>query len=93
MSIGARVPREFRRALFVGADTSGIEVGKDPTQPAGVVNPVHEYLLVEQGVHIGEFMNLEEMARAKVYRFTFIAMTNRIKGAVAGTAMRPIAIE
>jgi hypothetical protein len=27
-----------------------------------------------------------------VYRFTYIAMTNRLKGTAAGTAMRPIAI-
>jgi hypothetical protein len=51
------------------------------------------YLLVEQGVHIGEFHYLEELARNKVYRFTYVAVTNRVKGAVAGFAMRPLAIE
>jgi kynurenine formamidase len=83
---------EEKGALLIGGDTSGVEVGQDPALP-GVANPVHEYLLVEQGVHIGEFHNLEELARDKLYRFTYVAMTNRIKGTVAGTAMRPIAIE
>jgi kynurenine formamidase len=83
---------EEKGAVLIGADTSGVEVGQDPALP-GVANPVHEYLLVEQGVHIGEFHNLEELARNKVYRFTYVAMTNRIKGTAAGTAMRPIAIE
>jgi len=83
---------EQKGAVFVGADTSGIEVGQDPALP-GVANPVHEYLLVEQGIHIGEFHNLEELSRNKVYRFTYVAMTNRLKGTVAGTALRPVAIE
>lgn len=79
-------------AVLIGADTSGTEVGQDPALPGAAV-PVHEYLLIEQGVHIGEFHYLEDLARNKVYRFTYVAMTNRLKGTVAGTAMRPIAIE
>jgi kynurenine formamidase len=91
---GARWLVEQKGALFIGADTSGVEVGQDPDPKLkGVANPVHEYVLIEQGVHLGEFHNLEELARNKVYRFTYIAMTNRLKGTVAGFALRPIAIE
>jgi hypothetical protein len=54
--------------------------------------PVHNYLLIEQGVHIGEFHNLEELAREKVYEFCYVACTNKIKGATAGFTLRPIAI-
>jgi hypothetical protein len=79
-------------AVLVGSDTSGVECANDPALP-GAVNPVHEYLPVEQGVHLGEFHNLEGLAANKVYRFVYVAMTNRLKGTVAGTAMRPIAIE
>lgn len=82
---------EQKGAVLVGSDTSGLEVGSDPALP-GVANAVHEYLLIEQGVHIGEFHDLEALARDKAYRFVYMAMTNRFKGAVAGTAMRPIAI-
>jgi kynurenine formamidase len=89
---GAKWLVEEKGAVLIGGDTSGVEVGADPALP-GVVNAVHGYLLVEQGVHIGEFVNLEGLARAKVYRFTFIAMTNRVRGAAAGFALRPIAIE
>jgi kynurenine formamidase len=88
---GAKWLVEQKGAVFIGADTSGVEVGKDPAVP-NVPIPVHTYLLVQQGVHIGEFHNLEELARNKVYRFTYVAMTNRLKGTVAGTALRPIAI-
>jgi kynurenine formamidase len=89
---GAKWLIEQKGAVLVGSDTSGVEVGQDPDLPNATV-PVHEYTLVEQGVHLGEFHNLEELSRNKVYRFTYVAMTNRLKGTVAGTAMRPIAIE
>lgn len=89
---GAKWLVEQKGAVFIGGDTSGLEVGKDPALP-NVVNPVHEYLLVDQGVHIGEFFHLEELSRAKAYRFVLIAATNRIKGTTAGFALRPLAIE
>jgi len=90
---GAKWLVEQKGVVFIGGDTSGVEVGVDPALPKNVSNAVHEYLLVEQGVHIGEFHNLETLAANKVYRFTYFATTNRLKGAVAGTALRPIAIE
>lgn len=89
---GAKWLVEEKGAILVGSDTSGLEVSQDPSFPGAVI-PVHEYLLVEQGVHIGEFHNLEGLSRDKVYRFTYIVATNRLKGAVAGTALRPLAIE
>lgn len=81
---------EQKGAVMIGSDTSGLEVGQDP---AAYPNAVHQYLLIEQGVHIGEFHQLEGLARDKVYRFVYTAMTNRFKGAAAGFAMRPIAIQ
>jgi kynurenine formamidase len=89
---GAKWLVEQKGAVFVGADTSGVEVGSDPTLPGRAI-PVHEYLLIEQGVHLGEFHFLEDLARERVYRFVYFAATNRIKGTVAGFAMRPVAIE
>ncbi|MCP5111183.1 MAG: cyclase family protein [bacterium] len=83
---------EEKGAVMIGSDTSGLEVGVDPDH-AGQAVVVHEYLLVEQGVHIGELHQLEMLARDKVYEFTYVAVTNRIKGATAGFAMRPLAIE
>jgi kynurenine formamidase len=89
---GAKWLVEEKGASMIGADTSGLEVSEDPDLP-GVANPVHEYLLVEQGVHIGEFHNLEELSRNRVYRFTYIAVTNRLRGTTAGFALRPLAVE
>ncbi len=82
---------EEKGAVLIGADTSGLEcVG--PCWKPGQFYPVHAYLLVEQGVYIGEFHNLEELARDRVYEFLYLAATNKIRGAAAGFTMRPAAV-
>lgn len=78
-------------AVLVGSDTSGLEVGPAP-EGSNSFNPVHVYLLIEQGVHIGEFHDLEELAKDKAYEFAYICTTNKIKGTAAGFTLRPIAI-
>lgn len=78
-------------AVLLGADTSGLEFGPPPAGSTSFM-PVHNYLLIQQGVHIGEFHNLEELARDKAYEFAYICTTNKVKGAAAGFTLRPIAI-
>jgi kynurenine formamidase len=80
-----------RGAVLIGSDTSGLEVGPVPEGSTSFM-PVHNYLLIEQGVHIGEFHNLEELARDRAYEFCYMALVNKIKGTTAGFALRPIAI-
>ncbi len=82
---------EDQGAIMVGSDTSGYEVNP-PAGPTDTGIPVHRYLLVEQGVHLGEFHNLEGLSRAKAYTFCYIAAINKIKGTVAGFALRPLAL-
>ena len=53
--------------------------------------PVHVHLLVEKGIHIIECLNLEELARAGVHEFLFIAAPLKIRGATA-SPIRPIAV-
>ena len=87
---------EEKGALAVGADTSGLEClparPEDSQAVGGSFNPVHVYLLVQQGVHIMEFHNLERLAADRVYEFAYMATTNAIRGSVAGTALRPVAL-
>jgi hypothetical protein len=47
---------------------------------------------VQQGVHIMEFHNLERLAADRVYEFAYFLTTNAIRGTVAGTALRPLAM-
>jgi kynurenine formamidase len=82
---------EEKGAILIGADTSGLECA-GPCWKPGQFYPAHAYLLVEQGVYIAEFHNLEELARDKAYEFLYMASTNKIRGATAGFTMRPAAI-
>ena len=83
---------EQKGALAVGSDTSGLEVAPAP-EGSDTFIPVHKYLLIEQGCHILEFHDLEELARDKVYEFCYIAVTNKIAGSTAGFTMRPMALK
>ncbi len=89
---------EQKGAMFIGSDTSGLEYGPAPAdakayrEKYGSFMPVHNYLLIRQGVHIGEFHNLEELAKDKAWEFCYVALTNKIKGSTAGFTLRPIAI-
>jgi kynurenine formamidase len=89
---------EQNGAMMIGSDTSGVEYNpKDEDAMAYRAKyrsfmPVHNYLLIEQGVHIGEFHYLEGLARERVYEFCYIACTNKIKGSTAGFTLRPIAV-
>lgn len=78
-------------AIMVGSDTSGLEYVPAKGEPQAFI-PVHKYLLNDQGVHIGEFHYLEELARDRAYEFCYIATVNKIRGATAGFALRPIAV-
>ena len=68
-----------------GSDTVAFEKVPDPSMP------VHVHLLVESGIHIIECLNLEELAAARQYVFTFIAAPLKIVGAT-GAPVRPLAV-
>jgi len=68
-----------------GSDTVAFEKVPDPSMP------VHVHLLVESGIHIIECLNLEELAAARQYVFTFIAAPLKIIGAT-GAPVRPLAL-
>jgi kynurenine formamidase len=92
---GAKWLVEEKGALAVGTDTSAVEV-RPPTEQLDdgtSFNPVHVYLLARQGVHILEYQNLEELAEDQVYKFAYVLGVNKIKGATAGTALRPIGLK
>lgn len=90
---------EQQGAMMIGSDTSGLEMWPPPEDAAahakqhGSFMPVHSYLLIEQGVHIAEFHNLEELAKTETYEFCYFCTTNKIRGSTAGFALRPIAVK
>jgi kynurenine formamidase len=81
-----------RGVLATGSDTETYEVqpAPDPGTPANP-QPVHTYLLIEHGVYIMESLDLEELARDRVYEFLFVALPLKIRGAT-GSMIDPVAV-
>ena len=72
-----------RRPAIVGSDTWGFEVlGNEVVQAAF---PVHQELLVKEGVRIGESIVTDELAADEVYEFVYIYTPQYAKGATAGS--------
>ena len=69
----------------VGSDTAAFECIPTPG------DSVHAILLVDNGVHIIENLNLEQLAAERVHEFLFVALPLRIAGAT-GSPLRPIAM-
>jgi kynurenine formamidase len=70
---------------YVGADTLALE--KTPTPNL----PVHVILLVRNGIHIMEAMNLEPLASDGTYEFLFMVSPLKIRGGTA-SPVRPVAV-
>lgn len=85
----ARYLVEEGGAMVVGADNLSFE--SFPPEVDDNYVPVHTYLLAEQGTPIMELVNLEALARDKVYEFAFIGGSLKLRGADAAP-LRPIAI-
>jgi len=81
---------EEKGALMIAADNTTVEVS--PPVDGDCAAPVHKYLLVEQGVHMGELHQLEELAGSGESRFCYIALAPKVAGTTAGFAMRPVAV-
>jgi kynurenine formamidase len=78
-----------RKIVLVGTDTWASEVvpPEDPDRPF----PVHQLLLVRHGIYNLENLDLEELARDKVYESAFVFAPLRLKGAT-GSPGNPIAV-
>jgi kynurenine formamidase len=77
------------KITLVGTDTWASEAvpHEDPERPF----QVHQLLLVRHGIYNLENLDLEELARDKVYEFAFVFAPLRLKGAT-GSPGNPIAV-
>jgi kynurenine formamidase len=89
--IGLEVARWVaeRKASMVGSDQSGTEV--QPSADPNQLYPVHQELMMKNGILNLENLTLEELARDGVYEFLFVFTPVRFKGAT-GSPGRPLAI-
>ncbi len=89
--IGLEVARwvAARKASMVGSDQSGTEVLPNPDP--NLVFPVHQELIMKNGIFNIENLALDELARDSAYEFLFVFTPVRFKGAT-GSPGRPLAI-
>jgi len=89
--IGIEVARWLaeRKVTATGGDTSTNEVS--PSKGQGVIIPVHQELMMKNGIFNIENLTFEELAAERAYEFLLIATPIRFKGAT-GSPLRPLAI-
>ncbi len=75
----------------VGIDNMSWDVPEDRDPETGATLFGHYYLLAQRGVYIIENVNLEELARDRSYRFAFIGIPLKFRGAT-GSPLRPLAL-
>ncbi len=75
--------------INVGGDNASLEQvpAVNPNNP----HPVHTHFLIEEGIHIMEFVELERLARDSVYEFLFVASPLTVRNAT-GSMINPIAV-
>jgi kynurenine formamidase len=76
-----------RKPFSVGSDTSAFEV----MNHHNITLEVHMILIAQNGIHIIENLDLEELAAAEPGPFAFVALPVRISGAT-GSPVRPLAL-
>ncbi len=74
---------------MVGGDTGGTEVQPNPNPELS--NPVHQELIMKNGIFNLENLALDELARDQAYEFLFVFTPIRFRGAT-GSPGRPLAI-
>ncbi|MCI0666300.1 MAG: cyclase family protein [Acidobacteria bacterium] len=75
--------------MLVGSDNFSVEVTPNPD--AKVSLPIHQIMLVVNGIHLLENMKLDELAAKSIHEFAFIVQPLKIQGGT-GSTVAPIAI-
>jgi kynurenine formamidase len=75
--------------MLVGADNAAVEVTPNPDPK--LAGPVHQIMLVVNGIHLLENVRLDELAARRAYEFALIVEPLKIQGGT-GSSVAPIAI-
>jgi kynurenine formamidase len=67
-----------KKVALVGADAWNPEV--EPNEDPAEVDSVHQMILVKNGIRIIENLDLESLAKERVWTFLFICLPLRVKG-------------
>ena len=75
--------------MLVGADNASVEVNPNPDPQVSL--PVHQIMLVVNGIHLLENLKLDELAAKRVQEFALILQPLKIQGGT-GSTVAPIAV-
>jgi kynurenine formamidase len=89
IGIGAAEWLAKQDPLVVGSDNWGVEVAPNPDKDLSL--PVHQVMLVVNGIHLLENLKLDELVAKHVHEFAFTMQALKIYGAT-GSSVAPAAI-
>lgn len=75
--------------MLVGADNTAVEISPNPDRQ--LAGPVHQIMLVVNGIHLLENVRLDELAARRAYEFALIVEPLKIQGGT-GSTVAPVAI-
>lgn len=75
--------------MLVGADNPSIEISPNPDPKVSL--PIHQIMLVVNGIHLLENLKLDQLAAKRVHEFAFIVQPLKIQGGT-GSTVAPIAV-
>jgi len=75
--------------MLVGGDTAPVEVSPNPDPEISL--PVHQIMLVVNGIHLLENLKLDELASKRIYEFAFVMQPLKLQG-FTGSTVAPTAI-
>jgi len=75
--------------MLVGGDTAPVEVSPNPDPEISL--PVHQIMLVVNGIHLLENLKLDELVSKRMYEFAFVMQPLKLQG-FTGSTVAPTAI-
>jgi kynurenine formamidase len=75
--------------MLVGADNTAVEITPNPDPK--LAGPVHQIMLVVNGIHLLENVRLDELAARRAHEFALIVEPLKIQGGT-GSTVAPVAI-
>jgi kynurenine formamidase len=75
--------------MLVGADNFSVEVSPNPDLKVSL--PVHQIMLVVNGIHLVENLKLDELTAKRIHEFAFIVQPLKVQGGT-GSTVAPIAV-
>jgi kynurenine formamidase len=75
--------------MLVGSDNAAVEISPNPDKQ--LAGPVHQIMLVVNGIHLLENLRLDELASRRAHEFALIVEPLKIEGGT-GSSVAPIAI-